>query len=436
MKKFAIIGLSLLLTGTLHAQRIIQTQSQKDKLLLSYELPLQQPASDYATIVTPFLCGQNDTLALEPVTVRGAQNARKLHRDYVLNHKGAEPDYIKAAEMPTSFAQASEISLASHPWIKNGPLRMLFMTDKEGCCQVETVALAYTDPFTYDYRNPFKPVFNPVADDTGVAGQLERNNPILEHVSNYRPYDTTRILRKEGRHIYVNFPLAKSELIYDFEDNANRLDRIIDITYQIMNDTTSSVKCIQIIGLASVEGNDAVNRRLAGARAEALKRYVQQKISVPDNMFELANGGAAWTEFRDQVNDANFEGKEQVLQLIDNTADPNRRQQLLRNSRAYNYLRQNILPDERNAGYVRIYWDYVPDNNAKVINQAADLLKQEQWQQALNTLQSVKSDERAQNVLAVALYMTGNEKEAMRIWQRRAAMGDADAAANLRQLQD
>ncbi len=87
MKKFAIIGLSLLLTGTLHAQRIIQTQSQKDKLLLSYELPLQQPASDYATVVTPFLCGQNDTLVLEPVVVRGAQNARKLHRDYVLNHK-------------------------------------------------------------------------------------------------------------------------------------------------------------------------------------------------------------------------------------------------------------------------------------------------------------------------------------------------------------
>ena len=203
-----------------------------------------------------------------------------------------------------------------------------------------------------------------------------------------------------------------------------------------MNDTTSSVKCIQIIGLASVEGNETLNRRLAGNRAEALKRYVQQKISVPDNMFELANGGAAWTEFRDQVNDASFDGKEQVLKLIDETPDLNRRQQLLRSSKAYNYIRQHLFPDERNAGYVRIYWDYVPDNNAKVINEAAELLKQEQWQQALNTLQSVKSDERAQNVLAVALYMTGNEQEAMRIWQRRAAMGDADAAANLRQLQD
>jgi tetratricopeptide (TPR) repeat protein len=233
----------------------------------------------------------------------------------------------------------------------------------------------------------------------------------------------------------VNFPVNKSELIYDFEDNANRLDRIIDITHQIMNDTTSSVKCIQIIGLASVEGNEDLNRRLAGNRAEALKRYVQSKISVPDNMFELANGGAAWTEFRDQVNDAQFEGKEQVLKLIDETPDLNRRQQLLRNSKAYNYIRQYLFPDERNAGYVRIYWDYVTDNNAKVINQASELLRQEQWQQALDLLQTVRKDERAQNALAVALYMTGSQDEALRIWRRAAAMGNEDAQRNLSQIE-
>lgn len=435
MKKLVVISLLMGLVASVHAQRIIQVQSRKESLQLLYELPLTQPGNNYATIVTPFLCGVSDTLALEPVYVRGALNARKLHREYVLKHKGEEPSYIKAEGMPATFAQASEISVANHPWVKNSPLRLLYMTDKEGCCSVEVVGLGYSDPFAYDYRAPLKPVFSFVPDFTGVAGRLEHDNPLLEHVSSYRPYDNTRILRKEGRLIYVNFPVGKSELKYDFEDNANRLDRIVSITRQIMNDTTSSVKRIQIIGLASVEGNDAANSRLAGERAEALKRYVQNEIDIPDSLFELANGGAAWTEFRDQVNDADFAGKEQVLKLIDETKDPNRRERLIRSNKAYNYIRENLLADQRNAGYVRIYWDYVPDDNAKVINQAAELLKQEQWQQALDLLQTVKTDERAQNALAVAYYMTGNEDAAVYIWRRSAALGDNDARRNLEQLE-
>jgi len=435
MKRLAVIGLLLLLVAGVHAQRIIQAESRKDALLLLYELPLVQPESNYATVVTPFLCGRNDTLALEPVYVRGSLNARKLHRDYVLRHKGEEPAFIAASEMPATFSQASEVSVTSHPWIKDGSLRLLYKAEREGCCEVEVIGHDYTDPFTYDYRLPLHPVVSFVPEFTGVAGRLEHDNPVLEHVSAYRPYDTTRILRKEGRLIYVNFPVGKSELSRDFEDNASRLDRIVDITRQIMNDTTSSVKRIQIIGLASVEGNDATNRRLAGERAEALKRYVQDEIEISDELFELANGGAAWTEFRDQVNDADFNGKEQVLKVIDETQDLNRRQQLIRSNKAYGYIREHLLADQRNAGYVRIYWDYVPDDNAKVINRAAELLQQEQWQQALQLLQTVKTDERAQNALAVALYMTGNETEALRLWHRSAAMGNEDARRNLDQLQ-
>ena len=39
MKRLAVIGLLLLLVAGVHAQRIIQTESRKDALLLLYELP-------------------------------------------------------------------------------------------------------------------------------------------------------------------------------------------------------------------------------------------------------------------------------------------------------------------------------------------------------------------------------------------------------------
>ena len=419
-----------------NAQRIVQAESQKDVLKLRYELPLQKPASQYALIATPLLCGPNDTLPLEPIMVRGAQSARKLHRAYVLQHLGAEPAYIQASRMPASVIREAEVSLTGHPWVKNAPLTLALRYEQEGCCEVKTWLANASEDFRYE--QPYAPIYNKVQPFTGLAGVLQKENPVLERIDNYRPYDNTRVLRKESGMIYVHFPPEGTEIDTAFRNNAERLASIVGITRQIMGDTTSVVKKIQIIGLSSVEGRDALNNQLAGERAEALKRYVQQEVNVPDELFEVVNGGAAWTEFRDQVNDADFAGKDQVLKIMDNTQNPDRRQWLsrqLQGGKPYEYMREHLLPDERNAGYIRIYWDAVPDEDAKVINEAAALLQQEQWTQALQLLNRVKTDERAQNALAVALYMTGDEASALQIWRRRAAMGDADAQRNLEQLE-
>lgn len=65
---------------------------------------------------------------------------------------------------------------------------------------------------------PIKPeaepvlVFHPVEDNTGKAGVLQQENPLLEHISNYRPYDRTRVLRKEKGALFVHFPVNKSVL--------------------------------------------------------------------------------------------------------------------------------------------------------------------------------------------------------------------------------
>ena len=67
---------------------------------------------------------------------------------------------------------------------------------------------------------------------------------------------------------------------HDFRNNAPILDTIVSITRQIMADTTSSVKLIQIIGLASAEGSIKHNNWLAGNRALALKNYIQDVKDV------------------------------------------------------------------------------------------------------------------------------------------------------------
>jgi hypothetical protein len=313
-----------------------------------------------------------------------------------------------------------------------------------------------------------------VADNTGRAGMLQTDNPVLEHISKYRPYDRTRILRKEKGALYVHFPVGKSILDENFRDNAATLGRIVDITRQVMADTTSTVKCIQIIGLASIEGPVDANEALATARAEALKEYLQQHVStpaasvssaaspssaavtvgsgLPAAIFDVVGGGEAWSDFRDLIAEAaTRDGKTAAhetaahetaaLAIIDGTPDADARERLLRShdgGSTWCYISEHILPELRNSGYIRIYYDYVPDTAAAAINRASELLRtdcDDCHRQALHILTQLRHDERAQNALGVALYLCGRHDEALDCFRRAAANGNSDAQTNLRELE-
>lgn len=296
-------------------------------------------------------------------------------------------------------------------------------------------------------EKPFVPVLSKVADFKGRAGQLQQENPVVQHISNYRPYDRTRILRKDKDALFVHFDQGKSQITANYRDNQRVMDRIVDITRQIMSDSASSVKKVQIIGLASIEGNPAGNERLAQNRALALQKYIQQEVTVPDSLFETVGGGEAWAEFRDQLNDIVKDGAEprvdlnKVIEIIDQESDNmvrERRIKQLDKGRTWTYLKQHILKDQRNSGYIRIYFDYVPDKAAATINEASELLTTDCidcHREALRLLQTVRNDERAQNALATALWFCGYRDEALSTFRRAAANGNKDAQENLRRLE-
>ena len=295
--------------------------------------------------------------------------------------------------------------------------------------------------------------FLPAVEERGVAGELAPKHPVLRHSSEYRPYTPDRILRKEEGALYVFFQLDKVQLLREFSeggyahDNGPVLDEIIDITSQILADTTSSVSRIQIVGLASVEGSISHNTWLADARALALQRYIQERLGVPDDLFDTVGGGEAWSEFRDMVNDALLAGGgdsgltpdqlRTVLDIMDVEPDANRREARLKRlegGRVYRSLLKNILHNLRNSGYLRIYYDYVPDKSAQAINEAIGLLEKGDPAAALIILEGKRNDARSDNAYAVALFQAGREDEALRVLETAAARGDEAAARNLGQL--
>lgn len=444
MKK-SILTLVLLIIALLSvsAQKpIVHSASNGDLLELNYTITPAKPGRAYSLVITPMLCGLKDTVRLEPTIIRGTRNARKYHRDMRLNHKQQTELPYRTAKQADPIVGQMAFDVHNIDWMKEEPLTLCVLTEQEGCCKVETLSVECSDPIRYEAPKKvftFVPALADVADDTGVAGALMKDNPVLEHISKYRPYDSSRILRKEKGMLYVHFPLDKTTLLRDFRDNAPILDRIVDITRQIMADSTSHVEKIQIVGLASVEGPQKRNNFLGEGRAEALKDYVQARVDTPDELYECINGGEAWTELRDQINDSDSHYRQQMLDIIDSEPNLDRREaklKALNRGKAYAYLRDNVLSDQRNSGYVRIYYDYVPDAAAATINKASALLRQEKYDEALQLLRTVQSDQRAQNALGVALYMTGDKEAGIRCFEAAANNGNAEAIQNLKQLQE
>ena len=178
-------------------------------------------------------------------------------------------------------------------------------------------------------------------------------------------------------------------------------------------------------------------------RALALQHYIQQEVSVPDSMFETVGGGEAWMEFRDQMNDLVAEGNPNLakaIEIIDQEQDDKARERRLKQldkGRTWQYLKEHILKDQRNSGYIRIYYDYVPDKAAATINEASELLTTDCGdchREALRLLQTVRHDERAQNALGTALWLCGQKEEALDCYRRAAANGNAAAIRNLNAL--
>lgn len=189
------------------------------------------------------------------------------------------------------------------------------------------------------------------------------DDPILVPIDNYIPYDSTQVLRKDTDVIFVSFELDKVALDENFHGNAEALNHIIRSIHRVIDDKTLAIRCVQIVGMASIEGSADYNYNIGMQRAEALKKYIQQLVpSLGDEVFELNSGGEAWSELRNLVEESEFDGKAQVLDIIKHTRNPWLREvriKELNDGKVYQYLRENLFVGQRVAAYMRIYYDVV-----------------------------------------------------------------------------
>ena len=264
-------------------------------------------------------------------------------------------------------------------------------------------------------------------------------------IGKYRPLD---YLTRPGIDSiqYVRFPVDSWELNTSDPSNARVLERLTGAINRIKQDEATDEILISIVGLASIEGPQERNDTLSLRRAKVVANYLNRETGVSRRFFETIGKGEAWDWFRAQL-EAQPDGREKLLDILYNEPDPDRREALIRaDSRLYEDVKENFLADQRNSGYIRIYYGNAPDPVTEEYNkEVIPLLKAKRYSEAVKKLEAspdlkkrALQDAEAANAYGIALYFTAldnkdadREKEAIQMIESAARGGSEAAAENL-----
>lgn len=110
------------------------------------------------------------------------------------------------------------------------------------------------------------------------------------------------------------------------------------------------LKRFKICGFASPDGPEDFNSRLAYERASAIRSYFHNKYNIPYSLFQISCVGEDWDKTRELIPASSIQNKENVLSIIDDTADKTACEVLMRsldNGRTWQILAEEIFPHVR-----------------------------------------------------------------------------------------
>jgi len=227
---------------------------------------------------------------------------------------------------------------------------------------VDTV-LAVVDtvvPEPVDTVVPEPVVVEPVEPEKDIqSAEMQRlRSALLRDESEYVPYNTSMALSADPRNTFVYFPVDVAKLDRNFIENDKLMDSIMFIIGDALRDTLLEITRIQIVGYASFDGRLAYNIGLAENRAKTIKEYIQSLFGLGDDQFAVCNGGESWAELRYKLEEVEFEGKDEVLRIIDTEPDLEMREKkikALHGGATYRYMRDELKKIMRNLGCITVF---------------------------------------------------------------------------------
>lgn len=149
----------------------------------------------------------------------------------------------------------------------------------------------------------------------------------------------------------INFLVAKTD-IRSSELNKDEIRELMRKLQEVSENSSSSVKSVEISGYASPEGSVGLNTNLAEGRERVAVNYIDKQLKQIKQNVEIDSKYTAedWDGFQDLVSKSAIQDKELILSVLSQFSDPDQREVEIRKlSAAYEVLATDILPQLRRS---------------------------------------------------------------------------------------
>lgn len=185
--------------------------------------------------------------------------------------------------------------------------------------------------------------------------------------------------RKMQGQAYLDFQVGRSVILPNFRRNPEELAKIAATVAQVRENPDVQIIGLFIEGYASPEGRYATNERLSLERAGALKDHMAKTLGLSEGLFRVSAVAEDWGGLRVLVDDSRIAQKERILDIIDSSDEPDRKEQRLRALGApWRTMMNEMFPQLRRVDYQIDYSvkDYTLDESRELVGRSPEMLSQ------------------------------------------------------------
>lgn len=160
----------------------------------------------------------------------------------------------------------------------------------------------------------------------------------------------------EGR-AYVNFPVNRTEIYFDYLNNPLELKKITNSIDTVRDNKDATIQSITLTGYASPEGPYSNNVRLAKGRTEAVRDYVSRLYDFAPSAYITSSVPEDWAGLREAVEKSVFPMRDRMLDFIDSDYPIEKRNDRFRQlfPTEYEWFLKNVYPWLRHTDYLIKY---------------------------------------------------------------------------------